>query len=358
MARIVSGKHGREGQILVESLARIVEYGMADVRQVRIGDSESRRRALSMGNQTYPSRPFGGDDDLEKLRRFLVEVAQIAGPVNSGFHIGDLLWGRYMYEDAVSNPADRVQIWEGDDGDILGFAWLHPPAEVELNIHPRYYDNVDLLAAMLTWADEHRHQLAAADPPKPLATSAFADDDLTASLLSRLGFTRTDDPAMLFFTRSLTDPIPTPVLPDGFSVRSLAGESEYEDRVAMHCEVWHPSRVTVEAYRRLRTAPGYDPDLDLVAVAPDGTFAAYAILWHDPENGTGEFEPVGARPAYRGRGLTKAVLVEGLRRLRDRGADLAIVYTPESSEPARRLYESVGFRVVNRWQYWRRPDQV
>ena len=45
---------------------------------------------------------------------------------------------------------------------------------------------------------------------------------------------------------------------------------------------------------------------------------------------------------------------EGMRRLRARGADLAIVYTPESSEPARRLYESVGFRVVNRWQYWQR----
>jgi ribosomal protein S18 acetylase RimI-like enzyme len=163
---------------------------------------------------------------------------------------------------------------------------------------------------------------------------------------------------MLFFTRSLTDPIPDPVVPDGYAVRPLLGETEYEERVAIHREVWHPSRVTVEAYRRLRAAPGYDPELDLVAVAPDGTFAAYAGLWLDPDNHTGEFEPVGARPAYRRRGLTKAVLLEGLRRLRDRGATLAIVYTPESSEPARRLYESVGFRVVNRWNYWERLDQV
>jgi ribosomal protein S18 acetylase RimI-like enzyme len=278
--------------------------------------------------------------------------------VNGCFHVGDLLWGRYMYEDSVSNPADRVRIWAGTDGDILGFAWMYPPAEIALNIHPRSRGDAELLTAMLAWADERRRHLAGDDPPKPLTTTALVDDEVTRSLLSAAGFALTDQPAMLFFTRSLTEPIPQSVLPDGFVVRPLRGEAEYEQRVAIHREVWHPSRVTVDAYRRLRTAPGYDPELDLVAVAPDGMFASYAILWQDAPNRTGEFEPVGARPAYRGRGLTKSLLYEGMRRLRARGADLAIVYTPESSEPARRLYESVGFRVVNRWQYWQRPDPV
>jgi mycothiol synthase len=311
-----------------------------------------------VGEQTYRSRPFGGQADLDNLRRFLVDAARVAGPANGCFHIGDLLWGRYMYEDSVSNPAGRIHIWEGDQGDVLGFAWLYPPAAVELNVNPRHRGDADLLTAMLTWADGRRRAVVGGDPPKPLTTSALADDEVTASHLSALGFARTDDPPLLFFTRPLTDPIPTSVLPDGFSVRPLVGEAEYEERVALHREVWRPSRVTVDAYRRLRTAAGYDPELDLAAVAPDGTFAAYAILWFDAENRTGEFEPVGARPAYRGRGLTKAVLFEGMRRLRARGADLAIVYTPESNEPARRLYETVGFRVVNRWQYWQRPDRV
>jgi mycothiol synthase len=304
------------------------------------------------------SRPFADPDDLPRLRRFLVDVGRTAGPVNACFHVGDLLWGRYMYEDSVFDPADRIRIWGGRDGEILGFAWLYPPATVEINIHPSRQGDPRLIGAMLDWADERRRSLSSGDRPSALTTSVFATDAVTASVLVSRGFARNDHPAMLFFTRDLTAPIPPPVVPAGFSIRSLLGETEFEERVAIHREVWHPSRVTVPAYRRLRTAAGYDPDLDLVAVAPDGTFAAYAILWHDAENRTGEFEPVGARPAYRGRGLTRAVLLEGLRRLRERDGQLAIVYTPESNVPARRLYESVGFQVVNRWLFWERPDRV
>jgi ribosomal protein S18 acetylase RimI-like enzyme len=131
-------------------------------------------------------------------------------------------------------------------------------------------------------------------------------------------------------------------------------ENEIEDRVAIHREVWHPSRVTLDGYRAMRTVPGYDPELDIVAVAPDGTIAAYAICWHDEVNRNGLFEPVGAREASRGRGLAKAVLLETLRRLRERGCEHAYVYTTEDREPACRLYLSAGFEIIGRWVGYRR----
>ena len=55
-----------------------------------------------------------------------------------------------------------------------------------------------------------------------------------------------------------------------------------------------------------------------------------------------------ARPAYRRQGLTQAVLIEGLRRMQAGGMERVCVSTGETNTPTRRLYESVGFRGVNR----------
>lgn len=135
-------------------------------------------------------------------------------------------------------------------------------------------------------------------------------------------------------------------------MRPVGGEAEWGDRVEAHREVWHPSRVTPEAYRRLRAAPGYDPRLDLVAVEPDGTFGAYCVCWFDPASRAGLFEPVGTRAAYRRKGLGGAVMAEGLKRLRDLGARTALVSAVHGNGAAIRLYESVWFETVNReWLY-------
>jgi ribosomal protein S18 acetylase RimI-like enzyme len=98
----------------------------------------------------------------------------------------------------------------------------------------------------------------------------------------------------------------------------------------------------------LRTKPGYTPELDLVAVSPEGTFASYCICWLDPVSKIGEFEPVGTRTVFRGKGLGKAVMLEGLRRLKASGMETAIVYSAGGNQASRKLYESVGFEVYGR----------
>jgi ribosomal protein S18 acetylase RimI-like enzyme len=95
--------------------------------------------------------------------------------------------------------------------------------------------------------------------------------------------------------------------------------------------------------------PGYDRNLDVVAVAPGGVIAAYVNGWIDPINRIGDFGPVGARLAYRRQGLTRAVLLEGLRRFQAYRMDRACVSTGVTNTPALRLYESIGFKIVNKY---------
>lgn len=61
--------------------------------------------------------------------------------------------------------------------------------------------------------------------------------------------------------------------------------------------------------------------------------------------GRGNFCGIGVRTEYRGRGIGKPVFCEMCARHRDGGADFMSLYTGEDN-PARRIYESAGFRVV------------
>jgi mycothiol synthase len=58
------------------------------------------------------------------------------------------------------------------------------------------------------------------------------------------------------------------------------------------------------------------------------------------------FEPVGTHPDFLRKGLGRAVMLEGLRRLQQSGMRQAIVSTYEDNQAAIKLYESTGFQVV------------
>ena len=116
---------------------------------------------------------------------------------------------------------------------------------------------------------------------------------------------------------------------------------------------WACGRISAADYAWLQAMPGYDPALDVaVAGARRHRGAAYVNGWADPVNRIGDFGPVGALEAYRRRGLTRAVLLECLRRMRVRGMTRVCVSTGENNVAARGLYESVGFVAANRTQEW------
>ena len=73
-------------------------------------------------------------------------------------------------------------------------------------------------------------------------------------------------------------------------------------------------------------------------------------VWYDDVTRTAVFEPVGTNPAHQNRGLGKAVMSEGLRRVQGLGATLATVSS--YSTGAHALYESMGFTDVDLLEPW------
>jgi len=103
-------------------------------------------------------------------------------------------------------------------------------------------------------------------------------------------------------------------------------------------------------YRNIQTAPLYRRDLDLVAVAPDGAVAAFCTIWFDDVTRSAYFEPVATVPDHQRRGLGKALLTEGLRRLNRMGAVLAFV--GGHSAAANGLYQSIMGSDHDLYESW------
>ena len=291
------------------------------------------------------TRPFATEADYAQLRRLL--VASVAEGYEAHYcTIADLDWWRATNKESAG--IEVTQLWFVADGGLIGCAWPVDD-EVVLLSHPRHRA---VEGEMLTWAEARRAALGTAEgEPLTLAVNGYDGDTARVALLRERGYTRTEG-HHLYRRHSLDRPLDAPTLPSGYAVRQLRGEAEVAARVAVHREAFAPSRMTVEKHRAVMAAPTYRPELDLVVTAPDGTFAAYALAWFDAENRMGVFEPVGTGPAYQQRGLSRAVLTEGLRRLRALGARAAYLSPNGANEVANRLYEAVGFRVVDEEHLW------
>ena len=148
--------------------------------------------------------------------------------------------------------------------------------------------------------------------------------------------------------RPAADPIPDWLLPDGFTIRPLAGIDEVGNYVALHRASFGSENMTVEWRARILQSPHYTTDLDLVAIAPDGTFAAFCIGWQIDVQGKrlAQVEPIGVHPAFQSHGLGKAILAEQLRRMRAHNADTFLIEAESTNAASQGLYRSMGFRSL------------
>ena len=151
--------------------------------------------------------------------------------------------------------------------------------------------------------------------------------------------------------RRLDIPLDKPLIPQGFKIRHLSGRDEIEAYVAL-VNSTIPKATSAETHQRWIETPEYIPELDLIAVADDGTFAAFCQSYYDPlelarsTRREGWTDPIGTAPPYRNKGLARAIVLEALWRLRSRGIEDAVLGVAGSNEVAQKLYESIGYRAI------------
>ncbi|MGL5083376.1 MAG: GNAT family N-acetyltransferase [Microcoleaceae cyanobacterium] len=241
--------------------------------------------------------------------------------------------------------------------ELEGYLWLFVHPEFR---HQRFEaDLVRWGEKRLCQAQEHSSQVPV------LRIYSRADQPHWNECLMSYGFTLERQFSTLVRETHLSSP--TPELPAGFTLVDQSvnpwSSSNLQAWVELYNESftdhWNHHDLTVETLKYWQEQPDYQPELDLIAVAPTGELAAFCSCRLKPQNldhSTGWIEWLGSRRGFRRLGLGRAVLLAGLQRLQGAGADLIkLSVDAENWTGAVRLYQSVGFHPLETWLSWAKP---
>ena len=240
-----------------------------------------------------------------------------------------------------------TRLWQHNE-DVVGFAFVDDYNNLRFEIDPAHRSG-QLAEEIVAWGVacmSKRNRETGQD--STLDTSCWTEDAWQIAMLQQAGFVR-DDFRTLRYARALSKPVTVHPLPPGFSLRCVEGDHEVEQLVPLHRAAFSTTNMTVEQRLAIMQAPGYQRDLDLVAVAPDGELAAFCICgYEDARDGdtTGFTDPIGVHPRFQRLGLGKAVVTAGLRLLKSRGVATVELGTGSDNMPMQRLAESLGFVCV------------
>ena len=221
-------------------------------------------------------------------------------------HVGELIFNFFMI-DSHLDPCRYIRLWY--DGDqLIGYAMISEDPSFDWQLLPDY-EWCGIEDEAIAWGENLVSELCREDDKTwggGIVSGARQDNQKRFAFLEQHGFHPGGEFSEVNMLRSLNEPIPNSVIPAGYEIRSLSVE-DIARRAEIQHDVWQPwtvGNVSQKEYAVLMQLPGYQHDLDIITVAPDGEIASYVNCWIDPVNKIGDFGPVGARPAYRRMGLT------------------------------------------------------
>jgi mycothiol synthase len=258
---------------------------------------------------------------------------------------------------------EAVHLLIREQGELVGYAHVDTTdpvegAAAELAVHPLHRRR-GLGRALVTEA------MAVADERAADGTAgagrlrlwAHGDHPSATALAMTLGFERWR--VLWQMRRSLFAPVPEPKLPDGVSIRPFRPGADDAAWVALNAAAFadHPDqgRWTIDDLHIRLREPWFDPAGFLLAQR-DSDGELLGFHWtkvhgsahtpgapehaHEP---MGEVYVLGVAPAAHGTGLGTALTLAGLRHLRGRGLDQAMLYVDEANTKAVALYQKLGF---------------
>jgi mycothiol synthase len=245
-------------------------------------------------------------------------------------------------------------LWEDGSGQLVAYALIaHPGCALTFQVHPQVQGQ-GLETEILAWGLAQTQLIARTlGTSRDLWCHCHAVEQELRHTLEAAGFQpifERDLRMVLALTQPLS-PIPLPV---GYSFKLGVKQEEFDAYQELHQAVFDGTGIHMDDHE----SSAYQPELDLIAVGPNGQFGAFCqcelkqVADSQGERLVGEIGVIGTRLELQHQGLGRALLLTGLSLLQKRGATGAYLETSESHEPAQHLFASVGFTLLSSWQWY------
>ncbi len=256
------------------------------------------------------------------------------------------------------DPATDIWVVEDRDAQVVACGDIHAvnprlSCDAFVRVHPDHVGR-GLATALLDTAESRaRQRMDGAETTKLWAT-ADPRDARAISLLEARGARHIR--SFLHMERSIDDVVAGDDVPDGVRFRPFRPDDRH-DWATFH-EVLEASfadhfgfeSIDLATFETMWTGfPTWDPSLVTFAEADDRV-VGLVVSNVTSTSGLAWLSDVGVLPAYRGRGIAKALLLRAFADLRAKGCErVRLNVDAENTTGATRLYERVGMHVRREW---------
>ena len=287
----------------------------------------------------YTNRVYENEADLERMIALLVAI-RAPDRISDHPSIVDI-------HELTADAQVRVntRLWFDADDQLVAFCIVDRFHNLLFELLSNLYAS-PIISQIIDWGIT----CLARSSANRLYSNSRGDDKKRLEFLKKHDF-REEPWRTLRLSRLLNEPIATPELPLGFQIRGVKGTHEVEALVQLHHAAFGTDNMAIESRLAMMSVPDYVPDLDLVAVAPDGQLAAFCMCSINYQENAysgqlvGYTDPVGTHPDFQRLGLGRALLQTGCHLLKQQGMKIAILGTSSANLPMQQLAQTVGYRI-------------
>jgi len=300
-------------------------------------------------------RSCNNEEDFFHIRNFLREVFLLNDRLEHSWHVSRFDYWRWHFIqtchvcESIENGAI---LWETTDGRIVAVLTDFGCGEIRLHVHP-HFRSVELEDEMLAYAEKN-FSGKLKNGGRILYQPIFVDDFQRQELAQKRGFTKRPGGGH-HYRRNLDSPVPDAPIPSGYVIRSMGTLDEHPARSWASWRAFHSDEPDSNYdgywswYQNVQSMPLYRRDLDIVATTAEGAIAAFCTIAYDDYTRSAVCVLVGTAAEHWRRGLGKAVIFEGMRRLKHLGCTR--VFATANEPPADALYHSAmqEMKVTDTW---------